>query len=1013
MRDLFAIGKNREYLHELKDNRNHAVPFIGAGFSYGFCPTWAEFLDKYFENMKARDELLPEEVEEFEQLRKTDRSDRLEAMADFLVEKSGRVGFEEEMKRQMGVIVPIERAKKFHLLQRTFPFLKITTNYDSLIETTVPHGVYVHVARGNQPEELKRLFDHRWELNCLLKIHGGIDDMNSIVLGSKQYQELYGHEKRYDINTPLPTFLKRVFTNAPVLFMGCSLDRDRTAMILEDLTDKPRHYCLVKRPEQDEERIPLQRRLKNLGICPIWLEDYSQVEEILVWLAGDGGGEGVPLPHWGLFVGREKELDFIGKNLGSVELQTITGRLYNIDGAGGVGKTALALEAAQRYKDKFSDGVLPLFRVDEHTPVSFAMALAGYLGAKIQEPESNEKALQDVTRLLQNRHCLLILDNAENWEDLRYMVPERSRASILVTTRNRDFHRKIRNHYPQLKSEEIPLERFTEKEALALFQRMLAEEFQEEEKEIYLEIAASLGYLPIALRQAVSLMVYTPHYRATELRDKLKGESKLDLLRQGCAEAESDSRVIETVFDLSAPVLTDELKKVLTLLAVCAAGPVPIDFLERLTERISALNSKEKKKPVTNNGVQGTKSLTRSREGDVCSTPGESLERLYTYSWCERREREGERFYELHQLVRELLREPENPYYLPYRDAFVNQVHELFMDQDVHFSIKDRYYFQLEEAFEVMKKEKDQRLKEDWLYDLYDFCVYRGYGHFYLHLTQAVEELFPDDKWCLRGAYGHRALILMSFGKFTEAMTCHKKQEAITEELDDRKGLAACYGNQALILADWGKLEEAMALHKKEEAICEELGDRAGLSTCYGNQALILKAWGKLEESMALHKKEEVISKEIGNRAQLALSFCGQALILADWGKLEEAMDLHKKEEAIGEELGDRAGLAACYGNQANIHYSKGNLEEAMALQKKQEAICEELGDRAGLAACWWNQGLIYEKQGNPHTQAQLWQKSIDTNKSMGIPTADKEKYLKELLDKINSTDKGKGNEAE
>jgi hypothetical protein len=58
------------------------------------------------------------------------------------------------------------------------------------------------------------------------------------------------------------------------------------------------------------------------------------------------------------------------------------------------------------------------------------------------------------------------------------------------------------------------------------------------------------------------------------------------------------------------------------------------------------------------------------------------------------------------------------------------------------------------------------------------------------------------------------------------------------------------------------------------------------------------------------------------------------------------------------------------------------------------------LGDRAGLAISWWNQGLIHKKQGDPHTQAQLWQKAIETNKAIGICTEEDEKALKVLLEK-------------
>lgn len=45
-----------------------------------------------------------------------------------------------------------------------------------------------------------------------------------------------------------------------------------------------------------------------------------------------------------------------------------------------------------------------------------------------------------------------------------------------------------------------------------------------------------------------------------------------------------------------------------------------------------------------------------------------------------------------------------------------------------------------------------------------------------------------------------------------------------------------------MILDAWGRLDEAMALHKREEAICEELGNRRGLAYCYWNWGLVAQA---------------------------------------------------------------------------------------------------------------------------------------------------------------------------
>lgn len=899
------------------------VPFIGAGFSQPACPTWAEFLETYFDSLRGKF-LRPGDEEDFRRLKENGADDRFEKMAGWLLQKSEKGAFKKAVKTSFGIELPQRMTKKFDLLHKAFPGLKITTNYDQFIENTGPPGDNVEVVRGSQKDELQRILGD-FTGNSLVKVHGGVKDMTSIVLTAKQYEKLYGHPAGFDPAAPLPVFLEQSFCRFPVLFIGCSLVNDRTLQILENLPHKQPHFALMQRAAGQEEKAEIYKRLSGFDIEPVWFDEFEEIEDVLQKLAAARRVEPVSLPLSGVnpFVGREKELRRMEEILsaGKGGVQTISGRLFNLDGAGGVGKTTLALEAASRFGKHFPDGVLPPVRADEHTPASFAMHVARLLKQPIEEPADAEEAQALITALLKERRLLLVLDNAVDWKDLRFMLPMETAASIIVTTRDREMHKRIRLNCPGLDLEEIALEKFTKAEALDLFRRMLADEYNSCEQDAYLQIACNVGFLPIALRQAITLMLFGPNYPASVLLEKLQKEDRLDVLRRGALEDDSDERAVEAVFDLSSPLLHQDLLEALQYLSVCAPGPAPLDFLRRL-----------------------------SGDKDV----GDRFERLYRFSWCERRQEGDSRFYELHQLVRELA---QRRFDFPNGPEFVSLVHEIFTAEEVHFSRKDDLMPQLEEAFSLAVEQKNKILIK-WMYRLYYFCAYRGYSDFYLRLSEAVEKLFPNDRWALRTAYAHRGGVLRTQGKLDEAMVMYKKDEKIKNELGDRAGLAACYNNQGSILYQKGELENAMRLYKKQERTWEELGDRAKLSACYGNQALILR----------------------------------------DWGQLEDAMALHNKEEKICEEFGDRAGLSRCYGNQGSILYKKGELEDAMRLYKEQEKICDQLGDRAGLSICWWNQGIIWGDRGDGAKKIALWQKAIATNKAMGIPTAEDEAHLEKLL---------------
>ncbi len=865
--NLKAIGDNEASFKKLLSFRDDLVPFIGAGFSCPICPGWGAFLDNYLASIKT-EFLTPDELLDYQAIKTSDDPDRFEKMADFLVNKSQRRKFAEQLQDKFGQSCPDEHQHKFHLLHRAFPGLKITTNYDQLIEDNHPIGKHVEIARGNRPDDLERLFTKRRD-NCLLKIHGGLRDSSSIVLSSQQYQEIYGAEQDFAVDAALPVFLKRLFSNSSVLYIGCSLENDRVLAVLQSLDQVRPHFALIKRPQQQQQVVAINRRLSRFQITPIWFQDYDDIAELLQCLAPVVAI--VPaLETVSTFVGREKELDQIEQALTSDQgnVQMISGRLFNIEGAGGVGKTTLALTAAKRLGHLAKHGVLGPFRTDEMTAQTYAVALARTLDIRIDPPADDVSAQALISQLLQDRHCLIILDNAVDWQSLRYMLPKQSPATIIVTTRDRDMGMRLRSHFEQtLTIDEIKLHHFTPEEALNLFHDLLMDAYQEQDRTRYDSIAKQLGYLPIALRQVIALIKYSPHYSAEQLLDKLASDGRLAVLRKGQAADDSDERSIDAVFDLASPALLDELLEALQYLAICAPGPIPLNFLEHL-----------------------------SSNPDIA----EILEQLHTYNWCERRDEAEQRYYELHQLVRELIFERFGKRFI---EPFIATIDAIFMDEAIHFSVKDGLIAQLNQALVWAEESKDQRII-NWLYPLYDFCTFRGHLTLYAQLTEIIERSFGEDKDTLNAALGNRAGILKAWGKLNEAMALHQKEQSLCEALGDQAGLSISYGNQAMILKNWGKLDEAMALLQKQQSLCEALGDQAGLSISYGNQALILKDWGKLDEAMALLQKQQSLCEALGNQAGLAISLWNQGSIYTEQGQKQQQIKLWKRSIEINKAIG-------------------------------------------------------------------------------------------------------------
>ena len=107
------------------------------------------------------------------------------------------------------------------------------------------------------------------------------------------------------------------------------------------------------------------------------------------------------------FIGREKEIETVKHLLASHG----GGRLLTLTGAGGSGKTRLALEVAAKLRDVFPDGVWFIDFAPLTDPALVPQSLLTTLGLSEQAGRST---LTIVSDFLQPKRALLILDNCEH-----------------------------------------------------------------------------------------------------------------------------------------------------------------------------------------------------------------------------------------------------------------------------------------------------------------------------------------------------------------------------------------------------------------------------------------------------------------------------------------------------------------------------------------------------------------------------------------------------------------------
>lgn len=257
------------------------------------------------------------------------------------------------------------------------------------------------------------------------------------------------------------------------------------------------------------------------------------------------------------FVGREEDVL-------RVTAAVREGAVVTLTGVGGVGKTRLALEAAEREQGRFGDGasVCELAPIEDGSAVTFAVAAA--LRLQQQHGLGIEETVIDYLR---TRELLLVVDNCEHVLDeaarlLDQIAGQCPRVSLLVTSREA----------LGIAGERImPIEPLSMDDATVLFAdraRASRPDFDLEHEPVgaVAEICRQLDGLPLAIELAAAKM------RAMSSLEVARRLDRLRLLSGGRRGAMPRQQSLAAAIDWSYRLLSEQEQSLFARLSTFAGG---------------------------------------------------------------------------------------------------------------------------------------------------------------------------------------------------------------------------------------------------------------------------------------------------------------------------------------------------------------------------------------------------------------------------------------------------------
>ena len=309
-------------------------------------------------------------------------------------------------------------------------------------------------------------------------------------------------------------------------------------------------------------------------------------------------------------VGRARELDELRTLLLHQDI-----RLLTLTGAGGTGKTRLALQLAAQSVDAFSDGTWFVNLAALTDPALVLSTVAQTLGIREEPGRPIADSLADQ---LAAKNTLLVLDNFEQVAEAAAAVADllvhTTKPKLIVTSRAR----------LQLSAEhEYPVPTLADAEALALF----AERAQAVKptfsvngnRAVVVEICRRLDHLPLAIELAAARIKLLPEKALLARLDH-----RLKLLGGGAHDRPARQQTLRAAIDWSYSLLTADEQKLFTRLAVFAGGRT-LEAIEAVCNRDGELDTFESVASLVD------KSLLRQEETDDGDPRLVMLETIHEY----------------------------------------------------------------------------------------------------------------------------------------------------------------------------------------------------------------------------------------------------------------------------------------------------------------------------------------------------------------------------------------------
>jgi tetratricopeptide (TPR) repeat protein len=610
-----------------------------------------------------------------------------------------------------------------------------------------------------------------------------------------------------------------------------------------------------------------------------------------------------------------------------------------VDGAAGIGKTALAVRWAHRVQHRFPDGTLHanLRGYGPGEPATPADVLDSFLRALGTPSERmGLEALVGLYRsLLAGRRVLIVLDNASSADQVRPLLPAAPGCMVLVTSRDSLTGLVVTDGALRL-----TLDLLTEPEAQQLLSGIIGSGRVAAEPDAVRDMIRLCARLPLALRIAAGRVTANPHATVADIVTELADDhNRLDVLSHG----DDEKMALRVVFDWSYERLAPKQAYLFRRLGLHPGPDISFEAAVAVSEQ-EPYEVRRLLETLTAAHLIEPTAAGRYRFHDLLHTYAADL--AHRHDCADDRDRALQSFFAWYAHTAWVCDELLFPafYRLPLGDA-----------EPVEPSrITDG-----EQALNWLTLEQ-----ENILAALHDALDHRWFDHVmrlaasarFLFLQGSWEKLLEANSLGLVAAqskrdtaaeamfHTHRSENLLSMGQWAEAEKAANQALFLACDIDDRIQQAYALNSLGLMQAKQGRFDVALTFLRDAMELTSDSDTSRLDAIMEGNMAQAYAGLGRHDEALTHGTHSLSLRRRVGDRGgePYALNIVAQAR--QGMGEHQTAIELCREAIAIGRESRAHSGVAESLATMAVSLHHVGDVNAAIASAHEAAMVFDNFG---------------------------------------------------------------------